>query len=268
MTVPVAIEAVGDAIAQWVRDALPAVSIHRVEPQASGAPVPAPPRVQVIQLSPAVAIGEPEERRQLLIMLQRVTVTAGGPASAGVDFRLGFEETPARIEADLLAGDDAEAGAAKLLLELQTDLPAGVTATLDPEDPASILVEGTEAEPLFSCAPVGVTAVSTLRERRDKIYAEWSRMTWRLSFAAEPTRGHGTAQQLLDIVKAYRRRRFVRQITATGWEWKGVLLDTSLTPAERDESTAEYDFALEGYATIAFQDPAMRYSRLEFAAAQ
>ena len=142
MTAPIAFELIEDAISQWLQLSVPGITVYFVEPEDSGAPHPAPPRVQILPVAGPVALSRPELRRIPSVMSQRVTVTAGGPATAGVDFRLGFAEQPERIEVDLLVGDDPEAGAAKLLGELVLELPAGVTAALDPEDVPAILVTG------------------------------------------------------------------------------------------------------------------------------
>jgi hypothetical protein len=265
MTQPINIEGIEDVISAWVQAANPGIAVHFPERQDAGAPIPAPPSAFILQLSPDTAIGQDEIRPVPSIMKQRVTVTAGGPNTAGIDFRLGRTEQPTRIEVDLLGGDDADAGAVKLLAEFIAELPAGVTASADPEDPASIIVDGSEPEPLFSCAPAGVVAVTSLVERTPKIHARWSRMTYRVEFRSLETRGYGTAPQLMSRAQAYTRRTLIPALKRVGWQYKGVLLETTQLPADRRPGLATLDFALEGYATIAFQDPALRYASTHFA---
>lgn len=264
MTAPIAFELIEDAIVQWLELAVPGITVYMVEPEDSGAPLPAPPRVQLLQVSGPTAISQPELRRVPSIMIQRVQITAGGPASAGVDFRLGFAQDPERIEVDLLPGDDAGDGAAKLLAELVLELPAGVTAAIDPEDAAAIIVTGSAAQPLFSCSPVGVTSVTTLRERFPTIHASWSRMTWRCDFSALATRGLDTAVGLMERAKVARARMLVPRLQAAGWEYKGELQAQGTIAASRNESSAVFDFAIEGYSTVAFQDPALRLVAYKF----
>lgn len=260
-TAPIAIEQLEDAFVAWLRStgAFP----YLVEAHSTGHPEPPAPAVQV-SWGALVAIGQPELRPVPSIMRQRITVTAPGPGVTGVDFRLGFDLAPTAIEATLGPGDDEAAGALLLLAELAADLPAEVTAVLDPDDDTSIIVDGSAAEPLFSFWPTDEARalVTPLIERFPKIEASWSRMTWTMNFRGKPTRGFGTATDLMARAKATMRKQLGPLVRAAGWELKGVLF-ADATPPLRDQSTAQLALALEGYATIAFQSPAIRAARAE-----
>ena len=259
MTAPIAIEAVEDAIFDWVTQSTADFSprVYHVEPEASGQPRPAAPAVQIRQLAPPTPVFQRAIVKIPSNVQQRYTVTAAGPGTVGVDFYLGQTLTAQPITA-AIGAITPDAAAVILLAELVANLPAGVTAIADPEDTASVIVDGSTAEPLFAASAVGLTSVTTTRQRYPELEAEWWRLTWRLSFYGEPTRGFGTASDMLGRSKKAMARIFTPLIHAAGWRPAGILAATDNLPTDRSESLALLDFALEGYATAIYQLPAAR----------
>ena len=257
MTAPIALEQLETAFSTWVTSSTGAAP-YFVEPADSGAPIPAPPAAQISWFG-LVQISKPQIVKIPSIMVQRYTVTAAGAGTVGVDFSLGFTETPTAISITAGGGDTEDTSAAALLAELTAELPAGVTAAADPEDTASVLVTGSTAQPLFASTALGITSVTTVVQRYPELEAEWSRMTWRTSWRSSQTRGFLTAGDLLLRARKDVERILRPAIRALGWDKVAVIAALTPSPTRGDStSQATLDLSLEGWATRAYQDPAAR----------
>src|SRR5690606_32787467 len=98
---------------------------------------------------------------QLRVQRLRLTVTAAGPGLVGIDFYPARSLTPQRIAITAGDGDEPATSAAALLAELQSELPAGYTASADPENPAALLLDGSDGSPVFAAASAN-TALLTV----------------------------------------------------------------------------------------------------------
>lgn len=266
MTAPIAWELLEDAVHDWVAAStgLPGNRVCMVEPLDSGAPDPGPPSA-LLQCTDSIRIGQADVRKIPSTVIQRVTVCVGGPGSFGVRVYVGFDfDAPAVITyVSTAVGDDAETPAqiaTALLAELDANLPEGITAEADPKDAASLLVTGSSAVPLFASEPVdeSTIAVTPVRERFPELECEWWRLIWRVTFRAEPLRGFGSATDMMTRAQKHMSRLFQPRALQAGWQFKGWLLSQPIYPPDRSESQATLDFALEGFATAAYQDPAVR----------
>lgn len=261
-TSPIAWEMLEDAIHDWVAEAtaIPGSRVCFVEERDAGPPDVALPAA-LIQCTSQVAIGQSEIRKIASIVQQKITVLVSGPESFGVRVYVGFDfASPTDITYVSGAVETPAVVAAALLVELTANLPAGITAAVDPDDATSLIVTGSSGVPLFALAPLDADTVSVtpLRERFPELECEWSRMVWRITFRGQPLRGFGSALDLMTRAKKAMQRRLRPLVQAAGWRLSGLLLAQPTNPADRSESQATLDFALEGYATAAYQAPAAR----------
>lgn len=261
MTAPIAWTMLEDAVHDWAAEAtgIPGPDVYFVEQREVGLARPAPPAAEIETLTIST-IGRTDEIRVAQIMEQRYTVTADGPGTVGVLFYLNRSLDPQTITITAGVGDPPATSAAALLAKLGTDLPTGVTAAADPEDTASVIVTGSEDEPLFAASPAtpALLLVTTLLERFATVRAAWTRMTWRVTFRSANTRGHDTAIALLAKAKMALDRSLRPKLGAAGWLFKGALASSSAPTDGKKETAAIFDFALEGNATEAVQAIAMR----------
>ena len=261
MTAPIAWVMLEDAVHDWIEGAtgIPGSDVYFLEQREVGLARPAPPAAEIETLT-INTIGRAGETRIAQIMEQRYTVTADGPGTVGVLFYLGRSLAPQTISIIAGIGDPPATSAAALLVKLGTDLPTGVTAAADPEDTASVIVSGSESEPLYSAtsADIAMLSVTTLLERFARVRAAWTRMTWRVTFRSAKTRGHDTAMALLAKAKMTLDRSLRPKLGAAGWLYKGALASSSAPTDGKKETAAIFDFALEGNATEAVQAIAMR----------
>lgn len=267
MTAPIALEMLEDAIHDWIAAAtvIPDERVCFVEERDSGAPDVALPAA-LIQSTSLVTIGRPEVRKIPSIVQQRVTVIADGPGTFGVREYLGWDfDAPTLYSYDSPDQDPVEQEtpaqiAAELLSLLDAGTPVGFTVIEDPDDDASIIVTGSSAVPLFALASTdtALVTITPLRERFPELECEWSRMVWRVTFRGSALRGFESALDLMARARKSMHRVLAPLVQAAGWRLAGVLLAQPTSPADRSESQATLDFALEGYATAAYQVPAAR----------
>jgi hypothetical protein len=270
MTSPVAWVLLEDGIHDWIAavDGLSGETVTFPEREESGSWEPEPPAAQIRLLSGPIPLSQPEIRKVPSIVVQRITVVSAGAGAVGVSVYVGYEETATVINYAAGAGDTIASSRAGLLVLLTANLPAGITAALDPSVAAGILITGSSSVPLFGCRPSSVkTTVTPLVERFPELEARWSRITWRVEFRGSGTQGFGTAADLMARAKSLQSRVGNPLLHAAGWRYSGTLASTPLIPTDRNESRASYDFAVEGYATAAFQDPALRRVRTTVTAA-
>jgi len=261
VTAPIAWVMLEDAVHDWVEGAtgIPGADVYFVEQREVGLARPAPPAAEIETLT-INTIGRTDGTRVAQIMEQRYTVTADGPGTVGVLFYLGRTLTPQTITITAGVGDPPATSATALLAELTSELPTGVTAASDPEDTASVLITGSEDEPLFTATPANssLTSVTTLLERFATVRSAWTRMTWRVTFRSAMTRGHDTAMALLAKAKMRLDSSLRPKLGVAGWLYKGALASSSAPTDGKKETAAIFDFALEGNATEAVQAIAMR----------
>jgi hypothetical protein len=266
-TSPIAWELLENAIHDWVAEAtaIPGDRVCFLEERDAGAPDVELPAA-LIQCTSHVAIGQSEIRKVASIVQQKITILVDGPGNFGVRVYVGWDfdaptdityvspdmdPSPQETPADIAAG---------LLAELTANLPAGITAAADPDDDTSLIVSGSSDVPLFALATLDADQleVTPLRERFPEMECEWSRMVWRVTFRGRSLRGFGAANDLMARAKKAMQRRLRPRVHAVGWRYSGILLAQPTALADRSESQATLDFALEGYATAAYQVPAAR----------
>jgi hypothetical protein len=268
MSAPIAWEGLEDALHTWLATDARLGTIYLVESESSGAPEPPPPCAQIRLLSGPIPLGQPEIRRVPTIMVQSVSVVTAGAGVLGVDFYLGFDSVPTAITITALLGQSLATLRTALLAQLVSDLPAGVTAAADPDSATGIFVTGSSGQPLFAMTATNSrTLVTPIWERFPEIECRWSRMTMRIEFRGAATRGFATAADLLAKAQSTRKRIGDPLLHAVGWRWAGLLAALPSIAADRNESKAVLDFAIEGYATALFQSPALRQVRLQLTAA-
>lgn len=261
-TAPIALERIEDAIHDWVATSteIPGARVCFVEERDAGAPDVALPAALILSTS-LIPISQPERRKVPSIMQQRITVLVEGPGVFAVRVDVGWDfDAPTTITYTSMAAEAEDVVAAALLVQLQADLPAGLTAIVDPTDDTSLIVTGSTNVPVFAVAAVDTDQlrVVTLRERFPELECEWSRMIWRVNFRATPLRGFGAALDLMARAKKDMSRLLQPALHRAGWRLAGILLAQPTSPADRSESQATLDFAIEGYATAAYQVPAAR----------
>lgn len=194
------------------------------------------------------------------IMRQRYRVTAPGPGEVGIDFYPSISLTPQRISIAAGPGDPPATSAAALLAELTANLPAGYTASADPEDATAILLDGSEAEPLFASvsANLSLLTVTTPRPRFPYLGVVEHRVVWRITFrtgqvaaaATQATAATGPrfAADLMTRAMAY-RNVLDRYLLPLGFRHGGTANSQPDVPNDRSESTATLDVAYFGLFT-------------------
>lgn len=249
---PVAWTQIEDAMYDWIAgcSGIDADRVRHLVPRDDGeARGPAPKAViRLISDPPTMQRGE---ETQLRITRQRYTVIADGPGEVGVDFYPGRSLTPQRISIVAGAGDPPATSAAALLGQLTADLPAGYTASADPEDTASVLVDGSEAEPLFtaSTADAALLTVATPIPRFVKVYRIEHRITYRVEFRADAVSGPTIAADAKSRAVMYRRSLLDPAMARLGFRPAGTPLSESNVPTDRSESLAVLDVAFLGWFT-------------------
>ena len=257
MSAPIDWTALEDAIHAWVVESLglPGSSVYYVEPELAGATLPPVPAAQIQPLAGPIRLYQPQVTKVAGVTRYRVTVLADGPGDAGLRFYGGRSLVALEIPLAAAPADPPSVTAAALAAAVDAALPTGYSAAVDPEDSASVLVEGTEAEPLFALAAVdpSFAGVALVRARWTEVELAWSRITWRVLLRSATARGFGSAPDLLGRLGAGIQRRLVPRIHAAGWQWKGTLAALPTLPPERTEFRAALDFAVEGYASTHYQ---------------
>lgn len=267
-TAPIALAMLEDAIHDWVATAtdIPGARVCFVEERDAGAPDVALPAA-LIQATSLVTLSKPEIRKIPSIVQQQITILESGPGSFAVRLYVGFDiDSPTTIEyvspepVDPDEPEEPSVIAAGLLAQLTADLPAGVTAIVDPDDDTSLIVTGSSSVPLFALASddTDLLSITPLRERFPELECEWSRMVWRVTFRSSAHRGFATALDLMTRAKKAMHRVLRPLVHAAGWRLSGVLLAQPTSLADRSESQATLDIAIEGYATAAYQVPVAR----------
>ena len=258
MTAPLDWVGLEDALHEWVvaSTGLPESSVVHVEPELIGASLVPVPAAHIQHLS-IVPLGQREIRRIPSQVLVSVTVLADGPGVFAVNYYAGFAETPEVVTYTAGPGELAADIAQALQGLLLAALPVGYAVDIDGP---SLAVLASEASPLFAMSSTDPASVqvTTLRERFPELECTWSRLTWRVLLRTAMGRGFSSATDLATRCHTRLYRTLQPAILPLGWRLAGVLLVNNNIPNDRGEANALLDFAVEGYATAAFQAPAIR----------
>jgi hypothetical protein len=261
ITQPFAWTAVEDALHGWVTAStgLPGDDVRFQTRRAEGGARGPAPRA-LIQLLSLVPISMPTSDKWPQVKAVRVTVTAGGAGLVGVDFYPGRSDQAQQIAVATVPADTTETAAAKLLVELVANLPAGYLAAPDPADTSSVLVGGTEAEPLFALADAAgsLTSSATTVPRFPLFVSTIHTATWRITFRSPEVSGPSHAACFSLLCMNTRRVALDRPMGAVGFISAGIPGTTVAVPPERDESVATIDIAYRGLLTGAVAATAMR----------
>lgn len=268
-TNPIDWERIEDALWAWIVQStgIPGdrvrVLITRDDGEARG---PAPKAtISLVSLVPTAMQGR---LNQLRVQRQRLTVLRKGPGLVGVDFYPGRSLTPQRIAVMAGEGDEPDAIAVALLGELQSQLPDGYTASADPDDDAAVLLDGTEASPLFatSSANDATLSVFTAIPRIVAIRYMEHRLVLRVTFRASGVSGSSTAANAMAKAMLYRQSRLDPAMRRLSFRHGGFPQSQAAVPADRGESTAALDVAFFGFLTGAEAAVAMRAAKLRMTA--
>lgn len=266
MNEPIAWTNVETTIGNWIRDStdFDVVNIRLVGQRETGIPRGPAPKVQFFLLS-LVQRSKVGRIRYRQVQRQRYTVTATGPGVVGVDFFPDVSLTPQTIAYSAGIGELPASSAANLLIELQANLPAGYTASADPGDTASVLVDGSAAEPFFAALPLSAganpapppadlppitTVIDAIPNRSDLLVVEF-RFVWRLDFRSAFTNGPSQAANAMMRCQVLREDRLDPAMRALGFHSEGTLATLTANTPDRVESTATYDVAFRGRMTLA-----------------
>jgi hypothetical protein len=253
---PIDWTALEDALHDWTAEALvlPGASVYFVEPELAGAVLPPVPAAQLQPLAGPLRLFAPGTHKVPGITRYRVRVTTDGPGDAGLQFYPAHSLTPIEIPLAAGPGDAPAVTAAALALAVAAAVPPGYSAAVDPEDAAAVLVDGSEAEPLFALSSASsFTATTLARARATEVDTAWSRMTWRVQLRSSTARGFGSASDMLGRLTAGISRGLKPRLHRAGWQFKGTLASAPSLPGTREEFRAALDFAIEGFATTVYQ---------------
>ena len=259
-----------DVIANWAYQAgdIDKDRVRIQTPRGQGeARGPAPKAtISLVSLVPLQTQGRETQAR---VMQQRCTVTAVGPGEVGVDFFPGHSQVPQRISIVSGIGDPPAVSAAALLGALQGALPAGYTASADGADPASILIDGTAATPLFAslAADPALLTVTTPMPRYPVILRLEHAVVWRITVRAEAVAGPNFAANAISKMMVHRRSWCDQYMYPIGFRPAGTPQATPFVPPERDESLGTLDIRFIGLMTGAEATTAMRVAGLTLTSA-
>ena len=153
---PVDWTALENALHDWTARAtgIPGDRVTFVEPALAGATLPVLPAAQISPLSGPGELFAAQVDRVPGITRYRLRVLANGPGDAGVLFYPGRSLTSISIPLTAALDDPPAVTAAALAAAIGGAVPAGYTATVDPENAAVVLVDGSEPERMFALAAV------------------------------------------------------------------------------------------------------------------
>jgi hypothetical protein len=256
---PIAWTQVEDALTRWVRlsTGFADTDVRLVPQRATGAARGPSPKVQISLLS-MLQRSKVMRRRYVQTMRQRYTVTADGPGTVGVDFYPDVSLVPQSIAYVAGPGEDPASSAAGLLAELVANLPAGYSASADPEDAASVLVDGSDNEPVFAALPLDagpgldpITTVADAIPRVADLRLVQFRFVWRLDFRSDATNGASQASNARMRCQTLREDLLDPVMRSLGFESEGTAATTAAITPDRVESLAVYDVAFRGHMALA-----------------
>jgi hypothetical protein len=238
-----------DAIHTWVRKAtgLAGSDVRFTATREEAPALNAPPRAYIRFLAMS-AIGQQARKRGSEVQVLRLTVTDDGPGTVGIDFYPARSSVAQPISIVAGAGDPPSTSAAALVGQLATDLPAGYSAAIDPDNSAAILLSGSTTEPLFAAAALDASllAVTTSIPRYPAHVTLRHQMVWRVEFRAADVRGAQTAAGMASKCVLYRATLADPAMANLGFltaGWRGLNYGV---PIDRAESTAFIDAAWIG----------------------
>ena len=266
MSPPIDWTALEDAIHGWAVDALgiPGSSVYYVEPELAGATLPPVPAAQIQPLAGPIRLYRPQVTKVPGVTRYRVTVLGDGAGDAGLRFYAGSTLVPLTIPLAAALDDPPSTTAAALALAVDADVPVGYSAAVDPEDDTTVIIDGSEAEPMFALAAAdpAFASVTLSRARWTEVELAWSRITWRVLLRSATARGFGSAADMLARLGSGIERKLGPRLRAAGWLWKGTIASLPTLPPDRTEFRAALDFAVEGYASTHYQITPARAIRI------
>lgn len=238
-----------NALHTWVRKAtgLAGSDVRFTATREEAPALNAPPRAYIRFLA-MTAIGQQARLRGSEIQVLRLTVIDDGPGTVGVNFYPARSSVAQPISIVAGAGDPPATSAAALVAQLATDLPAGYSAAIDPDNDDAILLSGSEAEPLFAAASLdlGILTVSTSIPRYPAHVTLRHQMVWRVEFRAVDVRGALTAAGMASQCVLYRATLADPTLGQLGFLTAGWRALNYSVPIDRVESTAFIDAAWIG----------------------
>ncbi len=253
-TIPIAWTAMEDALVAWVRAAtgFGANDVRLVPQRESGAARGPAPKVQISLLS-MVPQSRAGTRKIIQTVRQRYTVIANGPGNVGVDFFPDTSLTPQQIVYVAGIGELPPSSAAGLLAEL-ANLPTGYAASADPQDTASVLVDGSDDEPLFDASPIdgALLSVADAIPRVTDLRNILHRLVWRIAFRRTATNGPAEATRSMQDCMLFREDALDPPLREIGFYNAGTPGAQPAITADRVETLALLDIAVRGRMTVAF----------------